>query len=686
MAADFYPPQITITAGSGMTATYVDTGHVLDTGGFDGACAGDESHPWTPLTTVTSSPFNVGGQWSVTGTVTSGPQAGLSGGGTLVIDQVYGASQFTGSFTLQTTAGTVSGNIEDGTVSADTLQFLAVAGTLQDQVTVDLSTAGVTQMAGTWQDSLGNRGTMVATRSLRLSLAASTASAQVEQAVYLTAKLTDAGGYPIGGQPVDLRVIYASDAGVGLSAQTLLTDASGEGVFTVTNDLPGTVTLQALYPGLAAATTVTWSGEVVISRVLLTASPSFIPADGLTPATLTATVYGGSGQLLKGIPVTFTSTLGVLSSSLTSEQFTNAAGEAGDELTTGQVGQATVTVSVYNGPSRIVRFVAATPGTLLSAQAIINCVGPTQSYYVPHTWSNPIGFGSNSIEAYKVGAGDLQLYFSGTRPFIVLDFGRQTQNAAGQWEVQLKGGQIESQAWVEKVAQAFVAGYDSAANTGGNGADWRCTVVVGTNNGDYPWSDTAGAISPLWAQAGADWADMVNAIRTQVGKIPGNVCKVEGGSDIESWLGPRLFGSWVATGAATEQWVTAYNWAFKGSLMVDYGSDGYAEDSGEWTTTQTMAVADGHDVQSLDSYNSQGQCDYCKDVALPEIYYPGQASEWVYLCEQFYEPLLGDYPYIWGVTSENGWDGSLAWGRSWQALYDDFSEVWHPVDGRITII
>ncbi|MDA8063925.1 MAG: hypothetical protein M0031_00260, partial [Thermaerobacter sp.] len=78
----------------------------------------------------------------------------------------------------------------------------------------------------------------------------------------------------------------------------------------------------------------------------------------------------------------------------------------------------------------------------------------------------------------------------------------------------------------------------------------------------------------------------------------------------------------------TEQWVSAYNWAFKGSLMVDYGSDGYAEDSGEWTTTQTMAVADGHDVQSLDSYNSQGQCDYCDDVALPEIYVRPQGPEW----------------------------------------------------------
>ena len=60
VASDFYPPQITVTTGGGMTATYLDTGHVLDTGGFDGACAGDESHPWTPLTTVTASPFDAG--------------------------------------------------------------------------------------------------------------------------------------------------------------------------------------------------------------------------------------------------------------------------------------------------------------------------------------------------------------------------------------------------------------------------------------------------------------------------------------------------------------------------------------------------------------------------------------------------------------------------------------------------
>ena len=101
----------------------------------------------------------------MSGAVVSGPQAGLSGGGSMVIDQVYGSAQFTGSFSFQTAGGTtVAGSIQDGTVSGDTLQLEAVVGTVQDQVTIDLTTATTTQMAGTWHDSLGNTGTMSATR------------------------------------------------------------------------------------------------------------------------------------------------------------------------------------------------------------------------------------------------------------------------------------------------------------------------------------------------------------------------------------------------------------------------------------------------------------------------------------------------------------------------------------------
>ena len=171
--------------------------------------------------------------------------------------------------------------------------------------------------------------------------------------------------------------------------------------------------------------------------------------------------------------------------------------------------------------------------------------------------------------------------------------------------------------------------------------------------------------------------------------LPGNVCKVEGGSDIESWLGTKGFGSWVATGAATEQWAAAYNVAFQGSLMVDYGSDGYAEDSSAWTATQTMAVADGYDLASLDSYNSQGLCNYCKDVALPEIYVRPQGPEWAQLWNEFFAPPIFDYPTYWGVTSENGAENSLGWGSSWQVLYDSFARserIWESLDGRDTIV
>ncbi|MDA8063928.1 MAG: Ig-like domain-containing protein [Thermaerobacter sp.] len=403
-----------------MTATYLDTGHVLDTGGFDGACAGDESHPWTPLTTVTASPFDAGGQWSVTGTVTSGPQAGLSGGGTLVIDQVYGASQFTGSFTFQTTAGTVSGNIEDGTVSADTLQFLAVAGTLQDQVTVDLSTAGVTQMAGTWQDSLGNRGTMAASRGLELTMSASPSSPTVGQTVYLTATLSDAAGYPIGGQPVNFGVVYETRNGVSLSQAAATTGSTGQAVVAAGDDLGGQVTFRASYPGAIAELTVDWSGTVAATRVVLSATPGVIPNNGSTPATITATVYGPDNRLLAGVPVTFSTDLGQLAStrSMSRVIFTDAQGQAADQLTARETGTATVTVAVYNAPPTTIGFVT-TQSTLGDACLVeVEPSSPSQGYDLEQLYNYDPADGvtwvtANATWAYDLGSWDARHNYSG---------------------------------------------------------------------------------------------------------------------------------------------------------------------------------------------------------------------------------------------------------------------------------
>lgn len=41
------PPTITVTFSDGSTATYTDSGHILDTGGFDYACIGNEATQWT---------------------------------------------------------------------------------------------------------------------------------------------------------------------------------------------------------------------------------------------------------------------------------------------------------------------------------------------------------------------------------------------------------------------------------------------------------------------------------------------------------------------------------------------------------------------------------------------------------------------------------------------------------------
>src|SRR4051794_27559452 len=42
------PPKVSVTIG-GTTTDFVDSGHVLDTGGFDAACLNNESTQWTPI-------------------------------------------------------------------------------------------------------------------------------------------------------------------------------------------------------------------------------------------------------------------------------------------------------------------------------------------------------------------------------------------------------------------------------------------------------------------------------------------------------------------------------------------------------------------------------------------------------------------------------------------------------------
>lgn len=74
-----FPPEIAITLGNGQSGTLYDRGHILDTGGFDSVCLGNESHGWQAIgilggsqqATVFLSPLNQPAQTTTSATITA---------------------------------------------------------------------------------------------------------------------------------------------------------------------------------------------------------------------------------------------------------------------------------------------------------------------------------------------------------------------------------------------------------------------------------------------------------------------------------------------------------------------------------------------------------------------------------------------------------------------------------------
>jgi hypothetical protein len=86
-----------------------------------------------------------------------------------------------------------------------------------------------------------------------------------------------------------------------------------------------------------------------VTTVTVSASPDTVPADGVTESTITATVLDQCNNIMKGVRVTFTTTLGTLSnvtaSGTTVTATTNEAGVATVTLTSTTRGTATVTAT-----------------------------------------------------------------------------------------------------------------------------------------------------------------------------------------------------------------------------------------------------------------------------------------------------------------------------------------------------
>ena len=138
------------------------------------------------------------------------------------------------------------------------------------------------------------------------------------------------------------------------------TDSSGRASAIFTSTSSGTATITAISGGASTGSNGALKilvGSAAVQKVVVNATPATVPALGGS-TTIQATVFDVNGNLMNGIPVTFTSTAGTLSGSIVD---TNAGGIALTTLTTAQT--TTVTASVGVGGSTTTTPPTTTPPT-----------------------------------------------------------------------------------------------------------------------------------------------------------------------------------------------------------------------------------------------------------------------------------------------------------------------------------
>ncbi|HEX3529965.1 MAG TPA: carboxypeptidase regulatory-like domain-containing protein, partial [Thermoanaerobaculia bacterium] len=308
-------PKIAVTV-HGLTTSYLDIAHVLDTGGFDANCQLlNESRQWREvgvsgqisgqlvlrpatataaagtMATVTAIALDGAGDAlpnvAVSFNVLSGPNAGKTGQATT---DTTGAAVFTygGTATgLDTLQATIS-NAAGGVVPSGTVTVRWVP-----QVSLTLTPASATHALGTVADFL--------------------------------VRATDAAGQPVQGLAVTFRVASGPNAGrIGHG----ITDANGQAGFSLSSAAPGTDTLDVelilLGGGIQASNpaTITWTAA---STLTLAPPAATLPVGG--QATLTAQLMDGTHHPVANAAVTV-SVLSGPNAGSTGQSTTDAAGQA----------------------------------------------------------------------------------------------------------------------------------------------------------------------------------------------------------------------------------------------------------------------------------------------------------------------------------------------------------------------
>ena len=368
-------PKITITVG-GQTASYLDSGHILDTFGFDLVCEnsgnGNESLQWRP---VGSSSVVPSGQLLLAPATQTDPVGSTATTTALALD-ASGDGLPNVVVTFKVLSGPDAGKTGTATTNAEGIASFSVAATA---VGTDVVQASNTNITGAI--ILSNNASIIWIPTVAIALTPATATENLGAAYNATATVTDGNGNLVGNLLVTFVIGSGPNQGLTLSATS---NASGLAFFTYTGTIPGTDELQASVSGTngqigSTPATIVWQGQPFYGVNLTPPTQT----DGIgTTAVVTAAVASVGDIPAPGITVNFQVTSGP-DAGKTYTTVSDANGRANFSFSSSVLGTDSVVASV-----------SANGTTFSSNTASVDWIGiPTTLIYTGPTtgeWSDPM--------------------------------------------------------------------------------------------------------------------------------------------------------------------------------------------------------------------------------------------------------------------------------------------------------
>jgi|GEM_PF-384136 len=342
-------PQITVSVG-GNPSVFLDTSHVLDTGGFDLGCRGNRSLAWRPVGTTGIESPSASVTLTPDGTIT---ETGVSVQLTAQIADAAALPLANAGVSFSVTSGPNTGKTAQATSDSNGNAPFSYTSAQVGSDAVKASLANLTgaSVTSTVTANWSGAGACTPSQTPADSLVyVGQTSVSVDDQIRAAALLTDVNGNGLSGQAISFTLL-----GRTLSATT---DANGQAQTTFAAIGAGSASVTASFAGTAAYPAVSASATIMISKenTILRYTGSTMLGTSVA-STVTALLQDAHGMPLANESVTFavgsvqasanTNTSGVATASLT---LASSAAQAGAQMQVSFAGDANYNASSAASP------------------------------------------------------------------------------------------------------------------------------------------------------------------------------------------------------------------------------------------------------------------------------------------------------------------------------------------------